>query len=549
MGKERGVRIAALAALAVMVMVPLLQGAIWYGHDWEAHLLRMTSLNQALAHGQFPPLFDYWNANQYGYSWQMFYPPLSSLLFLLARALTFGLASDVVQMKLVFVFILGIGFASAWFAGRREHGSAAMGGLCALLFLSSVYFLNNIFIRFAVGECLAMAVMPLFIRGCSSLVGDRRDIRLIPIAATLILLSNIPSVIACVIFFLLFAALNVRAMFTFANLRFLVRAVLIILALTCLYWGPLLYHMRHSDLYAFKGMLFSYHYMDRYKSDLLQTLLGLPSQYGLTQAGTYSSPGLPLLLLSLLGLCLPIGRRGKTLLATGLLLVLLSTNLVNWNWLPVKTPLFNLMQFPWRLLTCACALLALYAAVPLQRLLAWRPAVGGLALAALLAAAWLPVQSALNSPLAAFHTLRLYPDYLNNSIMQGDTFRQLSAQTLPPISRENVLQTPNGYINGYPSFHVSVPAPTLYTLPYVRYAGYYLMVDGQKVAPRALDDGFIGVRLTPGEHTVTLGYHIYIVVGPALVSFSTLLMLLVLWLRKRRWRLWLMARPPGRLPG
>lgn len=548
MGTEKGLRRTALAVMAIIVLLPLFSAGIWYGHDWEAHLLRMTSLNQALAHGQFPPLFDYWNPNQYGYSWQMFYPPLSSLLFLLARGLTFGLASDILQMKLVFAFILAIGFGSACYAGKREHNSTRAGLLCGLLFITSAYFLNNLYVRFAVGECLAMAVMPLFVRGCSSLISDRRDSRLIPIAASLILLSNIPSVIVSLIFFLLFAALNARALFTRRNLLFLTRSVLLILALTCLYWGPLLYHMLYSEVYAFKGMLFSYRHMDRYKSDLLQTLLGVPSHYGLTQHGTYSAPGLPLLLLSLAALLMPVARRGKTLLLCGLVMVLLTTNLVNWNWLPAHTPLINIMQFSWRLLMCACALLALYAVVPLQWLLAHRRGAAALMLAALLAAAGLPVKSALDQPLPEFQTTRLYADYLNTRAMQGNTYDLLAAQTLPPTARDHLLQTPGGYLNGYPTFHVSAPAPALYTLPYVMYAGYTLIVDGQSVAPVPLDDGFMGVRLLPGEHTVTLSYQTLIVIVPALISLSTLLVMVCLWLRKRLHRPLFFMRPPGHLP-
>ncbi|QWA10188.1 hypothetical protein GTU79_23510 [Sodalis ligni] len=141
----------------------LLQNGIWRGHDWLAHFQRLISLNEELDAQQFPPLFNYWLPGQFGYSWQLFYPPLTSFLFLLARIITFNSTDNILQMKIVLFIIFVIAFICAFYAGKREHNSSAAGYLCTILFITSGYFLTNIFIRFALGEMLAMAFMP-----CSS---------------------------------------------------------------------------------------------------------------------------------------------------------------------------------------------------------------------------------------------------------------------------------------------------------------------------------------------------------------------------------------------
>src|SRR5476651_2144044 len=108
----------------------MMKEGIWFGHDRVAHFQRMISLNNELANHQFPPLFDYWSSGQFGYSWQLFYPPLTSFVFLIAKALTFNIPYIILQMKTVFFIILVIAFSSCFFAAKREHHSDAAGYLC-----------------------------------------------------------------------------------------------------------------------------------------------------------------------------------------------------------------------------------------------------------------------------------------------------------------------------------------------------------------------------------------------------------------------------------
>ena len=208
----------------VILFIPMMHHNLWSSDDWDVHLLRMEALNQQINHQQFPPLFDYWSINQHGFSWGSFYPPLTTLVFFISRLILLGFENNALQMKISLALIIFIAAASAFYAAKREFGSTTAGFLGATLFISSSYFLCNIFQRFAIGECLAMALMPLLIRGCNALVSEHHDRKLIPIAGTLIFLSNIPSIIVTLIFFFIFVLIYAKKVFSKDNILFLIKS-------------------------------------------------------------------------------------------------------------------------------------------------------------------------------------------------------------------------------------------------------------------------------------------------------------------------------------
>ena len=510
------------AVVFLVLCIALLKNGIWSGHDWLVHFQRMISLNEELNGKQFPPLFDYWTAGQFGYSWQLFYPPFSSFLFMLARLITPASAGSIIQMKVVFFMIFIISFVCAYYAAKREHNSKAAGYLCAILMISSGYFLTNIFIRFALGEIIAMAFMPLFLRGCSSLVGDRRDIWLIPFAALAIALANIPSIVVATLFFVLFFAFHAKKIATWENGRFFLVALICILALGAFYWMPLVYHLRYSAIFANSGKLFSYGDMFKFSSGVAENLFSLSSRYGVSNKGMYLSVGVVQLLIALSYFLYGRSIVAKRMLIIAFLFIVAATHLLPWHLIPDSFPVLKVMQFPWRLLSCAAVLIALYTSGMLARLLPQRPALV-LSLAVLcILCMYSPVKKALTDRHTALDTIYLWDDYVNNSNAKPDNFSHLKANDFAYFANRNASIVNAMLVKGYPEMTVRARGEQLVALPYIMYAGYYLLVDGKKVIPTPLDSGLVGVRVADGEHQVRLAYNEFLVIIPLWISLLSL---------------------------
>lgn len=516
---------------------------MWFGHDWVAHFQRMNSLNEELAHQQFPPLFDYWSPGQFGYSWQLFYPPLTSLLFLGARVLTFFSADMIMQMKAVFLLIFAIAFACSFYAAKREHDSNAAGYLCAILFTTSGYFLTNIYIRFALGECLAMALMPLFIRGCSSLIGDRKDIWLLPFSAVMIFLSNIPSSVTLFLFVVLFALANPRLIAVKKNILFFIVSLLVILSVSAFYWAPLFYHIRFSDIFATSGKQLVYADLLKFSSGLQETLLSLPSTYGASNPGMFLSVGVIQLLLAVAYLKFGVSLSGKKIIIIALLMILATTHFLPWDIIPDSVPIIKLLQFPWRLLSCATAAIALTVSGMLAHFMVKNRALAVLLTCLCIAAMYPPLAAALQQRQDAidadalykdYMINNLYDDYLNDKNVRSENYFYLKYNDFDHFANPQASIITTHYSGGYPVLHIRSDGPQTVTLPYIMYAGYTLLVDGEQQDIISMDSGLAGVRLTGGVHQVSLIYRRNIIIIPSLFSLISLALTLYSYARCRR---------------
>ncbi|WP_413727173.1 hypothetical protein [Sodalis sp. RH19] len=490
-------------------------------------------MNNELAHNQFPPLFDYWSPGQFGYSWQLFYPPLTSLLFLAAKALTFNTADIISQMKMVYFLLFIIAFFSTYYAAKREHSSSQAGLLCAILFITSGYFLTNIYVRFALGESLAMSLMPLFIRGCSSLIRDRRDIWLLPFSALGVFLANIPSMVVLLVFFVLFCLLNARAVFIKANITFFLMSFLIVVSISAFYWAPLFYHIHNSDIFATSGKLLKYDDLLKFSSGLTETLLSLSSTYGVSEPGMFLSVGVIQLLLAVAYLKWGKSGASKKMILIALLFIIATTHLIPWNKIPDSVPVLKLIQFPWRLLSCATAIIALHASGMLAAMMARKKALVMLLACLCIAGMYPLIHKALSVRYLNVDTSSLYDDYLNNHNVRPENFDHLKINDFAFFANPAAAIIGTTYRQGYPAMIIRAQGTQTVTLPYIMYAGYYLLVDGKRRDTVRLDSGLVGVALTDGEHSVTLAYHRSIVIIPAVTSLLSLLVTVLYFTRRR----------------
>lgn len=519
-----------LCLTLLFLFTPMFHHNLWGGDDWEAHLLRMRALNAQLDHQQFPPLFDYWSINQYGLSWGAFYPPLSTFLFFISKLFLFGFDNIALQMKFSLGLIILIAAASAFYAGKKEFSSTTAGYISAILFISSSYFLCNFFQRFAVGECLAMALMPLLIRGCNALLVGDTDRKLIPVACTLILLSNIPSFIVTLIFLFIFFLFNMKKLCTREKIIFLLKAGLISLILTSFYWLPVLYHKHYSDIFAFTNMQKSYDFIDQTRVNIKHILLSTKNTTGTIGYSLFLSPGILIIILCLVLLFVDKERVSRKMLMIAGILTLLVCPVFSWRWIPEQLTLLQLIQFSWRLLSCITAILSLYAVIPVLK---WvKTTKNWLIIFPILLAAQIifPIRGAIVSPPPEYDTNALFHDYVNNKITLPITNDSLQSAGYP------VLAEPTGFKNGYPYFHIESEKSAVYLLPYIMYSGYYLTVDNKTEEPIILDNGFIGVQIEKGVHTVALEYKTRIYLIPGLISLLMLMVIICLEVRRYRQR-------------
>jgi hypothetical protein len=132
-----------------------------YSDDGLLHLFRTFALDRTIHAGVLYPRWLPDLGYGYGYPIFDFYPPLASYIVETIHLLGagFALATNATFIGIVALAAGGAyALATGWFAGEREARTAGL--LAAATYIFFPYFIINVYIRGALAEALAMALLP-----------------------------------------------------------------------------------------------------------------------------------------------------------------------------------------------------------------------------------------------------------------------------------------------------------------------------------------------------------------------------------------------------
>jgi len=363
-------RLLLLPVAAFLVTLPIILHGCSCGHDFDFHLQSWLEVANQFRHGTLLPRWAFspaWNSGEPRF---VFYPPLSWLLGALLT-MAFGLTAA----PILFTWIALTASAFTMHRLAREFASPNAALIAAALYIANPYMLFTAFERTAYGELLAAAWLPLLVLAA---LHERPTIPSIAIPIALLWLTNAP---AAVIGSYAFAAvIAIRLFLSFRQesaspaKRQQVSLVLtsiagtaLGLALAAFYLLPAAYERRYVQISM--ALIQNMRFQDNFL-------------FGHTGDGphdrvlhTASLIAITLLSATFITLGAPFIRRtwrmsGKsttalTLAILTLLITLLLTPLTTtlWNHLPE----LSFLQFPWRMIALQGVLLALAAALLLNR--------------------------------------------------------------------------------------------------------------------------------------------------------------------------------------
>ena len=150
-----------LAPVGTLAARPLLVLQFFHSDDGLDHLLRLFALDRTLRQGVVYPRWLFALAYGYGYPIFNYYPPLAAYVAEMLRLLGLGLVEAIRGTGVICVFaaILGAYALGAEFFHDTKHASTA-GILTAVAYVFFPYFLIDIYVRGAIAEVLAAAILP-----------------------------------------------------------------------------------------------------------------------------------------------------------------------------------------------------------------------------------------------------------------------------------------------------------------------------------------------------------------------------------------------------
>ncbi|MCI8353047.1 MAG: hypothetical protein HFJ58_05645 [Clostridia bacterium] len=206
--------------------------------DGIQHIYRLLGTFSSLQEGNLFPVIMSEFCNEFGYSWNIFYSPLTAYLPLIFKIFT---NSFVLCLKLfIFTTILlsGIYMYKLVFRITKSHKASI---ISAILYISAPYHLTDIYNRVAIAELATFTFLPIVFIGMYDLFKENKKSYYLSFGAIGLTLTHNVLTVYTAIFCLIYMIINYKKINKNIIKTVLIN-VLIILLCTSFYWIPLLEH-------------------------------------------------------------------------------------------------------------------------------------------------------------------------------------------------------------------------------------------------------------------------------------------------------------------
>ena len=364
--------------LTLVASLPVINDFLISGHDIRFDVDRIENIKLNLLAGKFPVRMNYFSTGNAGVATPSLYPEL--FLYIPAILRIFNIP-PVFALKFLHVLI---NLACVWFSyysASKITKSKNIGIIFSALYSLCIFRLENIYLRHALGEALAMCFFPLVILGLYQVL--RREHKywfVLALGITGVIQSHIILTILMALFVVLFCLFNIKH-FNKERLLALAKALVLVVGLNMWFFIPYFTYYNLADKSVHMPAT-----LDLAQSSVYLEQLFMPfavNAYGDNGVRGSIMNEMPLTFGGVIGLGLILfiyfmiikkGKKtgiqniGKTFLIYGVIALFPAT--VFFPWFDVK-PLnvFYKIQFAWRFLAIVAPLLALPASIGIYYLL------------------------------------------------------------------------------------------------------------------------------------------------------------------------------------
>ena len=494
------------------------------GQDTVYHISKTVGTEIALKDGQILPLISSNFVKGFGYSWNIFYPPLSNYIMMIIKVI---LGSYVEALNvLIFLTVMFSGIFMFNFV-KEVTKSSKIGLLASILYIFSPYRIVDIYIRGALGEVMAFMFIPLVFNGLYNIIennGKRHYI--LAIGAIGLLLSHNISTLLTIIACAIYVILNIKKICNKKSIKKLAINVGFILTIVIFFYGPMLQNKITTDYAVFnelKGNVEGLHDHSVYVYQLLFGKMQNEWSYSLNVEDSQNKDmcfalGLTIIvpLLFTPFIYQKISKENRkiylTALGLGLFFAILSMTIIPWNIIP---NFMAFIQYTFRFLLMATFFLSIVAAVNIAKItdkftlstIMIYTLIILIYIAPLLQAA--PIIKGFDWK--QFYNIEKIEENQRFSAYCA-TFEYLPSKAFNNINyianrnEEPIVQSGSCNITESKkekldiTFNINdITEETKIELPFIYYVGYNANINGQKLEVSESNNGFVQITLKEGQ--------------------------------------------------
>ena len=384
--KRKIVDYAIILIFVIVISIPMLsQNFNIYVDDGIQHIARLMGTMQSIEEGQVIPVIMSNFCNGFGYSWNIFYSPITSYIPLIFNIFT---NSFELMLKL-FIVLVGFlaGIAMYEFVNKISKNRYA-GLLSAIIYICAPYRITDMYMRIAVSELTSFIFLPIVFHGMYNIFSDcnkkgevtqdnklsenandennrskkiylKKSLLLTLGASGIILSQSVIAMYTAIICFI-YLLINIKKLKNKQVLQALAINILLIVLITSFYTVPLLEHKLSADYEVFKaGRMERTEALIYYKVDFLDLIYTGNSTMSY-EIGLVSIIGIVLTILAHKKIDKDIRKLYWFSLVTGIACVIMSLRFFPFEKLPA---ILKMLQFTFRLLEFSSFFLAVIAGI------------------------------------------------------------------------------------------------------------------------------------------------------------------------------------------
>ncbi len=337
--------------IVVILLTIILLGKVIFAynitktHDGYIHILKIAGVSDIISKGQLPPIINPNFCN--GYAINLFYNPLTTYIAVFFSNI---FNNYIIGTKALMYLMLVLSAIFMFYFAKEVTKKKEIAFVSSIFYISVPYFLSNIYVRGAIGECAALTFLPLLFLGIYNLFdGDRKKHFFIAIGAIGLLLSHNITTLYSAIFCFIYMIINIKKLKEKDVIIKLITNIFFIILITLFFIFPLGLHKIIGDY-----VVFDHELLRTYGERVAEETIDVKQLFFVIDK---EEPVLVFNIFQFL-LFIPFAyiqkfvdkKYRKFYIAFGILSILL-TICILFSFLWLKAPnLLCMIQFPWRLL-------------------------------------------------------------------------------------------------------------------------------------------------------------------------------------------------------
>lgn len=498
---------------ALVICIPLANKELnIYRDDGVQHVCRLIGTYQTLTSGEFLPMIMSSFCNNFGYSWNIFYSPLTAYAPLILKIFNFSF----VNCLKIFMFAITVfsGFAMYKFV-MKVTKNKRIATLAAILYVLDPYRITDMYIRVAIAELTSFVFIPIIFNGLYTILNEEKSSFLLAWGTIGLILTHtvvtLYTAILCFIYLLIFAK-KLKNKDVLKNL--LLNLVIIILA-TSFYWIGLFQHYFATSYEVFvPGRMEVSNKLEVYKTQFYQLFYTSKEQKMIYAIGLVTVIGLILTPIAWKKIQAEYKKTYVSFLIFGIILTIMTLNFFPFEKLPA---ILRMIQFTFRLFEFTSFFFAFIAAINYGVIIKNFELKDVFVLAIIATLLLVPYKEKINYGIekdeesliqgvrVTEHTGRIHAGMASMEYLPSKAFKVLNTyianrQDVPILLDDNSAQINNYQKSGTNMYFkvLNVEADTYIELPYIYYLGYRININGQNISYIESENGFILINIQTG---------------------------------------------------